>query len=80
MSSGRYWKRHPRKDLEPLLREFHDAGWRIEDPPTYYTVKCPCGSHQRQIHLTPSGRNYAKSAQRWLYRQPCYPGVEEVGS
>ncbi|WP_409494952.1 hypothetical protein [Amycolatopsis sp. cmx-11-12] len=42
------------------------------DPPTYYTVRCPCGQHQRWIHLTPSGSNYGKNALSWLLRQPCY--------
>lgn len=70
--SGRYWRRHPKKHLEALLGEFHEAGWTIEDPPTYYRVFCPCGNHKRWIHLTPSGTNYAKNALRWLYRQECY--------
>ena len=30
---ARYWKRHPKKDLEALLGKFHEAGWRIENPP-----------------------------------------------
>jgi len=70
---GRHWKKHPRKEIEALLGEFCEADWRVEDPPTYYRVKCPCGDHQRSIHLTPSDPNYAKNALRWLYRQPCYP-------
>ena len=73
MMMGRYWKKHPRKDMEALLGEFHEADWRIYDPPTYYQVLCPCGLHKRWIHLTPSDPNYAKNALRWLYRQPCYP-------
>jgi hypothetical protein len=67
-----YWKRHPDKELEALLGEFHLAGWRIIDPPTYYQVRCPCGDHKRSIHLTPSNRNYVRNALKWLYRQPCY--------
>ena len=68
-----YWKKHQKKDMEAVLQEFHEAGWRIEDPPTYYQVKCPCaGKHKRSVHLTPSNPNYAKDTRRWLYRQPCY--------
>lgn len=67
-----YWKKHPKKDLEAVLDEFDAAGWRVDDPPTYYRVRCPCGDHMRWIHLTPSSRNYAGNALRWLYRQPCY--------
>lgn len=73
---GRYWKKHPRKDLEVLLQAFADAGWEVLDPPTYYTVRCPCGAHQRWIHLTPSGSRYAQNALAWLHRQPCYPKEE----
>lgn len=67
-----YWKKHPRKELEAVLEHYHQAGWRIVGPPRYYTVKCPCGQHQRWIHLTPSGANYGKNALAWLERQPCY--------
>jgi hypothetical protein len=77
MGSGRYWSKHPKKELEALLGEFHDAGWRIEDPPVYYHVLCPCGNHQRWIHLTPSGSRYVRNALAWLYRQPCYEGSKE---
>ena len=66
-----YWKKHQDKDLEKVLEVFDQHGWRIEDPPKYYRVKCPCGDHQRSIHLTPSNPNYGQQALRWLYRQPC---------
>ncbi|RFU18840.1 hypothetical protein D0Z06_24580 [Geodermatophilus marinus] len=67
-----YWKRHKRKDLEEVLEVFHQAGWLIEDPPTYYTLKCPCGKHMRWLHLTPSGANYGRNALAWGRRQPCW--------
>lgn len=70
--TGRYWRKHPRKDLEALLGEFHEAGWTIENPPTYYRVRCPCGKHQRWVHLTPSSPHYAKHVIQWLYNQTCY--------
>jgi hypothetical protein len=71
VSGGRYWKRHPVKELEALLGEFHEEGCTIQDPPTYYRVACPCGDHMRWIHLTPSDPNYVKNALKWLRRQPC---------
>jgi hypothetical protein len=67
-----YWRRHQKPELEDVLERFHQAGWRIEDPPKYYTVKCPCGLHQRWIHLTPSNPRYGRQAINWLQRQPCY--------
>jgi hypothetical protein len=66
-----YWIK-ARKDIEAVLEHFHQAGWRITDPPKYYTVKCPCGKHKRWIHRTPSDPNYPKNALAWLERQPCY--------
>lgn len=53
---GRYWRQHPKKELEELLQVFHQAGWRIAE---------------RWIHLTPSGANYARNALMWLMRQEC---------
>jgi len=74
---GRYWSKHPKKDLEAVLAEFDAAGWKVDDPPTYYRVRCPCGKHMRWIHLTPSGARYGKNALHWLYRQPCYEQSKE---
>lgn len=68
---ARGWKKAARKEIEELLRKYNAAGWTIEDPPKYYTVRCPCGRHQRWIHLTPSGGNYVRNALAWLYRQEC---------
>lgn len=66
------WKKHPKKEGEEALRKIAVLGWRVEDPPRYYTVKCPCGSHQRQIHLTPSNPNYFRQAVSWC-RSICPP-------
>jgi len=67
------WTRHPKKDGQRVLDEFAKAGWRIDNPPKYYRVRCPCGSHLRYIHLTPSNPQYWTEALAWLHRQPCYP-------
>lgn len=75
-----YWKKHQKKDLEALLHVYHEAGWRIENPPLYYTVKCPCGAHQRHIALTPSGANYVRNTRAWLYRQSCMKALQEEAS
>jgi hypothetical protein len=67
-----YWRRHPKKELEAVLREFDKLGWRVEDPPKYYTVKCPCPKkHLRHVHLTPSNPNYANEVIAWLKRCDC---------
>jgi hypothetical protein len=72
-----YWKRHQKKELEAVLREFDKLGWRIEDPPKYYTVKCPCPKqHMKHVHLTPSNPNYANDVRAWLKRCDCSGGKE----
>lgn len=68
-----YWPKHPKKELEAVLGEFHEASWTIEKAKKYYKVKCPCGDHMRTIHLSPSNPNYAKDVMKWLPRQTCYP-------
>lgn len=69
------WKRHPRKDLEQVLVEFAAQGWRIDDPPKYYRLRCPCGAHVRWLHLTPSNPRYGAEALQWA-RRTC-PAWEE---
>lgn len=73
---GRYWDKHPKKELDAVLGEYADARWRIERAKGYYRVYCPCGKHMRSIHLSPSDPNYVKNALGWLYRQPCYEGSD----
>ena len=63
-----YWRRHPRKDLEAILREFDRMGWRIIETKKYYRLQCPCGLHQRWFHLTPSGSTYGIDALHWAKR------------
>lgn len=73
----RRWKKHPKKEHEAVLKEFDAHGWRIGDPPTYYTLRCPCGEHQRQYHLTPSGRYFGNKMLQWARNLPCWAKKEE---
>lgn len=66
-----YWRK-AKKDVEVILVAFDAAGWTVLDPPKYYTVRCPCGHHQRWIHLTPSDPDYGRNAIAWLHRQDCF--------
>lgn len=68
-----YWPKHPKKELEALLGEFHEASWRVERASKYYKVYCPCGEHKRTVHVSPSNPKYAQNVIKWLYRQECYP-------
>lgn len=71
-----YWKRHPKKEGEEALQKIAALGWRIENPPRYYTIKCPCGDHQKRVHLTPSNPRHYDEAVRYAKRT-CRPGQEE---
>jgi hypothetical protein len=73
-----YWQKHTDKDIERVLTELHRHGYKIENPPKYYTVKCPCGQHQRQVHCTPSGRYHGNHVLQWAKRLPCWT-TEEGG-
>ncbi|WP_073381142.1 hypothetical protein [Nocardiopsis flavescens] len=66
-----YWKKHQKPDGQKALEELDAMGWKIENPPKYYTVKCPCGSHARSVHLTPSNPGYFQESVRWAKRQTC---------
>ena len=41
--SGRMarWRKHPRKDLQEVLKVSDAHGWTVEDPPKYYRLTCP---------------------------------------
>jgi hypothetical protein len=62
-------RKHQKKEVEAVLREAEGHGFTVETPPKgYFKVKCPppCAEHMWQVHLTPSGRNYAKNLQSRL--------------
>lgn len=64
--------RHPNKELERLLTEAEAKGWRIAKGKRYYRMRCPCGSHQTWIHLTPSDPNHERNKRAWLARTGCW--------
>lgn len=64
--------RHPRKDLEQLLRLIEEHGWTVEKGSKYFKAKCPCGAHMRTVHMTPSSSRYTVNTTHWFERQPCW--------
>jgi hypothetical protein len=64
--------RHQAKELEAILQEAERRGWRIDKGSGYFRMRCPCGSHQRWVHLTPSSPNYGLNLLKWLERRPCW--------
>lgn len=67
-----YRRKHQRKDYEDLLRWIELHGWTVEDGSCYFHAKCPCGTHQRWIPLTPSGARTLENLEMWFRRQTCW--------
>jgi hypothetical protein len=64
--------RHPRQDLEALLREAERKGWRVTRGTRYYAMLCPCGQHRKTVHLTPSDPGYERNLRGLLRRATCW--------
>ena len=68
--------KHPRKDLEAVLREAEGKGWRVTKGKGYYKMLCPCGRHQKSVHLTPSDPDYRRHLLGQLRRATCWDEEE----
>jgi hypothetical protein len=64
--------RHPRKELEQVLRDAEAVGWQVTKARKYFALWCPCGEHKKWVHLTPSDPRYERNLRKWLKRQPCW--------
>jgi hypothetical protein len=64
--------RHPRRELEDLLADAEEHGWRIERRRKYYRGFCPCGRHAKTIHVTPSNPRYALDLAKAFERLECW--------
>ncbi len=64
--------RHPIKELEAVLEDAEDQGWRVWRGKRYYMMRCPCGIHQKTVHLSPSDPNYTRNLTGWLKRAGCW--------
>lgn len=66
------WPKHPDKDIQALLVELHEAGWRVEKGKGYYMVKCGCAlKHKKTIHLTPSDPYYLNKQRQYFRNHTC---------
>lgn len=63
--------RHPTKELEALLKELENQGWRVVKT-KYYKVYCPCKLHISTVHLTPSNPMYQQNLEGKLRRTGCF--------
>lgn len=62
--------KHPKRDIEALLRDAEQRGWCfIKNPRGYYKGKCSCeGKHLKTVHLTPSNPQYVLNLRKWFER------------
>lgn len=68
--------RHTDKDLEAVLREAEDKGWRVEKG-KYWKLLCPNSCKcMKTVKLTPSGANYLTNLRGQLKRATCWDGGE----
>lgn len=68
--SGR--PKHPRKELEAVLRAAESQGWAIVKT-TYFKMRCPCeDKHAKTVHLTPSNPRYLMNLLGQLRRATCW--------
>ncbi len=62
--------RHPRKELEQLLRDAEARDWRVDKKKRYYRCLCPCGDCMESVHLTPSDPNYPVNKRNKMEKCP----------
>ncbi len=76
MTKGQAGKRpkHPKKELEAVLREAEAQNWRVSKRPNrYFKVKCPCDDlHIKTVKLSPSNPYYEKQLRSELSRSTCW--------
>lgn len=69
--------KHPKPDLEKVLREAEAKNWRVILGGKYWKIYCPCdGKHKKSVHLSPSDPNYKKNLLGQLMRATCWSKVE----
>jgi hypothetical protein len=61
------------RELEDVLQEAEEKGWRVTRGKGYFKMFCPCpDKHRRWVHLSPSTRNYEKHLRQWLQHYTCW--------
>jgi hypothetical protein len=65
--------RHPRAELEAVLRAAEKQGWMVTKGKKYFKLMCSCpDKHQGWVHLTPSGAKYTLNLVKQLKRATCW--------
>ena len=71
-ASGR--PRHPKKELEDLLKIAESRNWTITRNQGYFRAWCPCGEHHESVVLSPSGANYKRNKLHKMSKCPMWGG------
>jgi len=66
--------RHPRKEIEGVIRAAEARGWRFVKGRKYYKAYCACGEHLYTVHLTPSDPWYVVHLKYRFARSSCWDG------
>lgn len=65
--------KHPRKELESLLRRAEEQGWVVKKGKKYFKMYCACASkHIKTVHLSPSNPKYLQDLLGYLRRATCW--------
>lgn len=65
--------RHPKKELEAVLREAESQKWVVSKAKKYFKMRCPCDEkHSKTVHLSPSDPNYLRNLIGHLLRTTCW--------
>jgi len=66
--------KHPRKELEALLKEAEAQDWRVvKGGDQQFKLYCPCPDrHIATVRATPSGSRYERNKRRVLRRDTCW--------
>lgn len=68
--------RHPDKELELILKEAEDKGWRVGRGNKYYKMYCPCADqHTKTVKITPRS-GYLRNLLGQLRRATCWEKME----
>lgn len=61
-----------KKEIEEFLRRLEAQGWTVTRGKKYYMARCPCGDHQKTVHLSPSNPYYLKNTIKLVARETCW--------
>lgn len=68
--------RHPKPELEKILKQMEALECRVDKPGTYFRCRCPCGKHTTRVHLSPSNPHHGKQRLQHVRSWNCFQKKE----